>query len=30
MRGQFELKAVDFAYPTRPEVPILKGISIRI
>lgn len=30
IRGRFELKNVKFAYPTRPSVPVLKGVNLTI
>ncbi|XP_020696622.1 ABC transporter B family member 19 [Dendrobium catenatum] len=30
IRGEIELRHVDFAYPSRPEIPIFKDLNIRI
>ncbi|XAR71240.1 Xenobiotic-transporting ATPase [Bertholletia excelsa] len=30
IRGEIELRHVDFAYPSRPEVTVLKGFNLRI
>jgi ATP-binding cassette subfamily B (MDR/TAP) protein 1 len=28
LRGDIELRSVEFAYPSRPDVPILKGLDL--
>ena len=30
MKGEIELHDIHFAYPTRPDVPVLKGVSMRV
>ncbi|XP_020577107.1 ABC transporter B family member 19 [Phalaenopsis equestris] len=30
IRGEIEIRHVDFAYPSRPEIPIFKDLNIRI
>lgn len=30
IRGQFELEDVHFAYPSRPDFPVLKGVTLSI
>lgn len=30
LSGEIEFKNVDFQYPTRPDVPILKNLSLKI
>ena len=30
LKGQIEFRQVDFSYPSRPDVPVLKGVSFVI
>lgn len=30
VKGEIEFKNIDFAYPSRPEFPVLQGFSLRV
>jgi len=30
VKGEIELKNVNFNYPTRPDIPVLKNMSLKV